>query len=251
MTGGRVIVVPCFDEARRLDVAALVELARGAHATVLAVDDGSTDGTGALLASAADDHAEIELLTLARNGGKAEAVRTGLGHALAGGADVIGYFDADLATPVAEMVRLVETLVADDELDVVVGSRVALLGHDIDRSPLRHYLGRFFATASSVALGVAIYDTQCGAKVFRATPALRAALDRPFTSRWAFDVELLGRLLHAGTPPEALAEVPLRSWRDVAGSGLRPWPAVRAGLDVVGMGWSWRRQRGTSNNPTV
>ncbi|MFV0306253.1 MAG: glycosyltransferase [Desertimonas sp.] len=251
MSGARVIVVPCFNESRRLDVDALVRLARGADATVLAVDDGSTDDTGVMLAAAATEHSEIDVLVLAGNGGKAEAVRAGLRTALVSGAAVVGYYDADLATPVGEMVRLVETLAGDDRLEVVVGSRVGLLGHDIERRPWRHYLGRVFATAASAALGVPIYDTQCGAKVFRATPALGVALVEPFTSRWAFDVELLGRLLRAGTSPDALKEVPLRAWRDVAGSGLRPRPAVRAGLDVLVMGWSWRRQRGASNNPTV
>ena len=97
---------------------------------------------------------------------------------------------------------------------------MALLGHRIERSWARHYLGRLFATASSQVLGLPVYDTQCGAKVFRDGPALRAALATPFTSRWAFDVELLGRL---GTGADRrFLEVPLERWHDVGGSKLRP-----------------------------
>ena len=96
------------------------------------------------------------------------------------------------------MARLVDTLADDEHLQVVIGSRVGLLGHDIDRSLRRHYLGRIFATVSSAVLDLPVYDTQCGAKAFRVTPALRAALADPFTSRWAFDVELLGRLRRNG-----------------------------------------------------
>jgi len=90
---------------------------------------------------------------------------------------------------------------------------------------VRHYLGRVFATAASVILKARVYDTQCGAKLFRATPAVSAALAEPFLSRWAFDVEFLGRLL-IGTPAvgplplNAIVEVPLAVWHDVKGSKL-------------------------------
>lgn len=256
----RVIVVPCFDEAARLDVGALAALAAQADAHVLAVDDGSTDGTGDLLRAAARDHDRLAVLTLTANGGKAEAVRTGLRTAIDDGATVVGYFDADLATPVGEMARIVRRLDEDPGLAAVLGSRVALLGHHVVRDQRRHYLGRLFATASSAALGLAVYDTQCGAKAFRVTPALTAAVAEPFRSRWAFDVELLGRLRYGGTPTEALEELPLREWCDVGGSKLSPAAALGAGIDVVRLGWRWRRQaarraasgqRGASNSATV
>ncbi|MDQ1419024.1 MAG: hypothetical protein QOJ52_986, partial [Acidimicrobiaceae bacterium] len=85
----------------------------------------------------------------------------------------------------------------------MLGSRIARLGSTIERTARRHLLGRVFATAASVALGCQVYDTQCGAKVFRVTPALTVALQRPFRSAWAFDVELQSRLLTGGpsVPP--------------------------------------------------
>jgi hypothetical protein len=118
---------------------------------------------------------------------------------------------------------------------------VALLGHRIRRSATRHYLGRVYATASSLILGLQVYDTQCGAKVFRATPALRAALQDPFRSRWAFDVELLARLTRGtGTVPpvaaEALLEVPLEQWADVGGSKMGPREAITAVVDLARIG---------------
>ena len=82
-----------------------------------------------------------------------------------------------------------------------------------------------FATAASLILQARVYDTQCGAKLFRAGPALSEALSPAFLSRWAFDVELLGRLL-IGTPGvpalplDAIVEVPLPVWHDVKGSKL-------------------------------
>jgi len=250
------IVVPCFDEAARLDVAALAGLSALAGARVVLVDDGSTDGTAAVLGTATSAHPErFRVVTLPDNRGKGEAVRTGLQIALADGADVVGYYDADLATPPVEMARLVDELRDHPERSVVLGSRVGLLGHEIERSAARHYLGRLHATASSTVLRLPVYDTQCGAKVLRAGPELTTALATPFTSRWSFDVELLGRLLRAGLPADRFVEVPLRTWRDVGGSKLGVRSAIVAGLDLVRIALALRRQPvgtiGASNRPTV
>ena len=170
---------------------------------------------------------------LAHNSGKAEAVRQGLLRALDDGAAVVGYLDADLSTPVSEAVRLAAELAQQPEVQVALGSRIRLLGSQLQRTPARHYLGRVFATAASLTLGLPVYDTQCGAKLFRKSPELVQALATPFSSRWAFDVELLGRLLRLGIRTEAFLEVPLRSWRDVGGSKLRPLAMARAAWDLL------------------
>lgn len=241
------IVVPCFDEAARLDDDALVELAERAGARLALVDDGSTDATPARLAALVAGHPDrMRLVTLPTNRGKGEAVRRGLLDALADGADLVGYFDADLATPPAEMARLVTILRQRPDLDVVLGARVGLLGHRIRRSMLRHYVGRLFATASSLVLRLDAYDTQCGAKVFRAGPALRAAVDRPFTSSWIFDVELLGRLLQGPAPGQGITrerflEVPLVEWSDRDGSKLGPGAAIAAVANLLRVTRALRR----------
>jgi dolichyl-phosphate beta-glucosyltransferase len=241
------IVVPCFNEAARLDPAGLADLAARTGATIVYVDDGSTDQTGAILRGIVDGAPDrAALVQLPVNVGKGECVRRGLQHALGTGAGIVGYYDADLATPPAEMARLVATMHEDPDLAVVVGARVGLLGHHIERSMVRHYLGRVFATASSLVLGLEIYDTQCGAKVFRDGPELQRALATPFTSRWAFDVELLARLHHgvdgaSGLPATAFREVPLAEWRDVHGSKLAPRGALRSVLDLARIAWARRR----------
>jgi hypothetical protein len=233
-----VIVVPCYNEERRLDERAFLDMARTGRARLLFVDDGSTDGTAAALARMAASGEGIGVLTLGVNVGKAEAVRRGLLLAVRNGARVVGYYDADLATPPHELTRLIDTLQQAPELAGVLACRVARLGSSIRRSAWRHYLGRAYATAASVALGVTVYDTQCGAKLFRVNDTLVGALARPFRSPWALDVELLHRLLHGapGTPPlpeTAFVEVPLQSWSDVRGSKLRVGPAFRAVLDLA------------------
>ena len=249
--GQTVIVVPCFNEERRIEESAFLRVVATDQIRLLFVDDGSTDHTGRVLARMADASEAIEVFTLASNTGKAEAVRRGLLVAVRNGASTVGYYDADLATPPHELVRLIETLQAHSELAGVLGSRVARLGSSIERNAVRHYLGRAYATLASVALGITVYDTQCGAKVFRVNDTFVAALAVPFRSTWAFDVELLDRLLrgtdHApGLPVGAFAELPLETWHDVSGSKLRLTPALAALFDLVPIA----RRRGRSTART-
>jgi hypothetical protein len=134
---------------------------------------------------------------------------------------------------VPEFVRVL----ADPDVQMVMGSRVALLGRRIRRKPSRHYIGRVFATAVSILLGLAVYDTQCGAKLMRATPLMLQLFQRPFQLRWCFDVELLARVLGMQARGEIdvarqCVELPLASWEDRSGSklGLRQVPQVIAEL---------------------
>src|SRR6478736_8408716 len=78
LAAGACIVIPCFNEAARLDTDALSALADHASVRLLFVDDGSTDDTGVVLAKLAATTDSIDVLTLAVNAGKAEAVRQGM-----------------------------------------------------------------------------------------------------------------------------------------------------------------------------
>jgi glycosyltransferase involved in cell wall biosynthesis len=248
------IIVPCYSEALRLDTSAFLALVDAClHVDLLFVDDGSPDDTGDILQALVSLRPErLALLSLPMNRGKGEAVRQGLRAALAGSHDVVGYMDADLSTPPHEILRLLEHIQGDGPA-VVLAARVALLGSQIRRSALRHYLGRTFASLASLMLSLRVYDTQCGAKLFRRCPALEAALETPFLSSWAFDVELLGRLLTGApaTPPLdvcAFREVPLHAWRDVPGSKLRPAAMAGAVTDLARIRRDLSRRRRLQRN---
>lgn len=242
-----IVVIPCYNEEKRLDPAAVAQLIADPRIDLVLVDDGSSDGTKALLERlAAQSPDRITALSMPRNSGKAEAVRTGMKLALdrlaAGGQkdDRVGYLDADFATPPSEVSRMLD-LMSRSPAKVVMGSRVARLGARVNRHQTRHYMGRLFATTASMVLEMGIYDTQCGAKMFVDTPALRAAMSQPFRSQWVFDVELLGRLITGGDGapplvPEDFLEVPLESWVDVRGSKLGVKGALRGGMDLLRLG---------------
>jgi len=231
----RVIVIPCYNEAERLRPERFHEFNDGGRTRFLFVNDGSGDSTLDVLRELTQaDEERFALLDLPHNAGKAEAVRQGLLHALADDPDVVGYWDADLATPLSAIPQLCGLLETREEREIVLGARVKLMGRRIERHASRHYLGRVFATFASLVLRLPIYDTQCGAKVLRASPVLRRVLEEPFRATWTFDVELLARFLQFSAeedvpdPGGAIYEYPLREWYDAPGSKVRPADYLRA-----------------------
>jgi glycosyltransferase involved in cell wall biosynthesis len=242
------IIVPCYNEELRLNPQAFLEMAR-AHPEIrfLMVNDGSRDGTEAMLTRlAADGGAQIDTISLAENSGKAEAVRRGVLHALKDAPYAFGYWDADLSTPLDEIPMFRQILDERPNVELVMGSRVKLLGRDIERKATRHYLGRVFATCASTSLGVPVYDTQCGAKLFRNSRGTRWAFRSPFLSRWIFDVELMARLALLGRrqprydTEHCVYERPLPVWRDVAGSKIRLLDWFTAAWELVRITFRYR-----------
>jgi dolichyl-phosphate beta-glucosyltransferase len=232
------VVVPCYNEAARFQAEAFERFLASPESDnihFLFVNDGSRDNTLAVLETFRQRFPERAcVFDQQPNRGKAEAVRNGMLRTIASGqAKVTGFWDADLATPLEQISDFLQLLDARADLDMVFGARVRLLGRAIHRQPLRHYLGRCFATVVSLLLRMPIYDTQCGAKLFRITPELGTVLAEPFHSRWIFDVEILARFVslyrgdHARLAKE-IYEFALPEWTDVAGSKVSSMDFVRA-----------------------
>ena len=232
------IVVPCYNEERRLNVQAFRDFTA---ADFLFVNDGSRDGTLKLLQSLhAEQPDRFTVLDLDRNRGKAEAVRRGMLAALDRRPDFVGFWDADLATPLSEMPGFIEVFDSRPDIDMVFAARVRLLGRQISRRPGRHYFGRVGATLISSSLGLAVYDTQCGAKLFRVGDDIGQLFAEPFISRWIFDVEIIARLVSArgrDAAARAIYELPIKQWHDVTGSKVRSTDFLRALRDL------WRIHR--------
>jgi dolichyl-phosphate beta-glucosyltransferase len=222
------IIIPCYNEEDRFDAASFTTFASPSHnITFLFVNDGSTDETPRVLESLKRSNpSKFAVLNILQNHGKAEAVRQGFLATGDSHPDYVGFWDADLATPLATIIKFMDLAESRPELQVVIGSRVKLLGRRIERRRSRHYLGRVFATVVSTMLGLDVYDTQCGAKLFRASPSMYALFQQPFSSRWIFDVEIFARLIQTRRGkdlPQAkdmIYEFPLTEWRDIPGSKL-------------------------------
>ncbi|HEX8153105.1 MAG TPA: glycosyltransferase [Thermoanaerobaculia bacterium] len=243
-----IIVVPCYNEERRLDVEAFRRFAiEGARLEFLFVNDGSRDGTLKVLeALRAENPARFSVLDLDRNRGKAEAVRHGILAAAERKPDLVGFWDADLATPLAEIATFVGIFESRPEIEMVFAARVRLLGREISRDPRRHYVGRAGATLISSSLGLAVYDTQCGAKLFRMSEAMREVFSKSFISRWIFDVEIIARFIQQrgrDAAARAIYELPITTWRDVKGSKVKSTDFLHALADLWKIHRAYNRRR--------
>ena len=211
------------------------------------VDDGSRDETAGVLEKLRQSREDrCSVVRLKVNQGKAEAVRHGMNFALEHPAEYAGYWDADLATPLDAIARFVDVLEKHPEIEMVFGARVKLLGRSVHRRSVRHYLGRVFATVVSQILRMPIYDTQCGAKLFRVGPETPALFAKPFLTRWVFDVEILARYIQKTGSADAAAariyEYPLEQWEDVAGSKVKGSDFFVAFRDVMRIYWHYLRK---------
>src|SRR5262249_7105722 len=209
------IVIPCFNEEGRVSETLRVTieyLAANAPASeLIVVNDGSTDGTGAMARKIlSETNIATRLLENFLNRGKGAAVRSGLLAAR----EPIGLFsDADLSTPIKETPKLIEPI-ANGDVDIAFGSRAldrSLIG--IHQPWRREQGGRVFNFLVRVATGLPFWDTQCGFKAFR-LDVCRPILDAARVNGFAFDVELLCLAQRAGL---RIREVPVR-WNHSEGS---------------------------------
>ena len=231
------LVIPCKDEALRLDQGAFLHAAEAMPGLAfLFVDDGSTDSTASVLAHLVKASPAVDALYLPKNVGKAEAVRAGVLHLLSvGGTGLVGFWDADLATPLEDVQRFVAAFEADPKIEMTIGSRWPHLGASVDRSVFRACTGGMMKFLIRRLLSAPVYDTQCGAKVM--TRALAERLfARRFVSRWLFDVELFRRMGRRAIL-RGVRELPLEFWRDVAGSKLTFRSAAFSVFDLLRIAW--------------
>jgi dolichyl-phosphate beta-glucosyltransferase len=194
---------------------------------VLVVDDGSIDGTAALVRSRPETRATtttgaplLALLSVP-HGGKGAAVRAGM---LATETDLAIFADADMATPPDQLPLLVEAL---HEHDLALGSRIQPDGSDMRRTQpgFRRLLGKVFHDVASIWVVGHVQDTQCGFKGFT-REAAHDLFARQLITSIVFDVELIYLARRRGY---AIAIVPIR-WSDKRGSRMHPGPRLGAAV---------------------
>jgi len=192
---------------------------------VLVVDDGSTDGTAALVRArkealgGGDGRGPALRLLAVPHGGKGAAVKAGM---LAADGDLLVFADADMATPPDQLPLLVAAL---RDHDAALGSRIQPDGSDMRASqpPYRRLLGRAFHLLASVWAVGPVQDTQCGFKGF-SREAARDLFTLQRVTSIVFDVELIYLARRRGY---RMAVVPIR-WGDKRGSRMHPGAAIAA-----------------------
>lgn len=212
------IIIPCYNEARRIDVAQFINFANlHGNVRLIFVNDGSTDDTLMHLEKIKKKATNISVISYSDNKGKAAAIHEGLRYALSLPVEFAGYLDADLSTSLEEIKSLFE-FAQTRNVDIVLGSRIKKIDTKIERNPVRHLIGRIIATIIDQKFQLGIYDTQCGAKVFKAA-LIKNIIQEKFRTKWFADVELLVRIRKTANTFHAV-EVPLQSWIDKKQSKL-------------------------------
>lgn len=233
------LVIPCFEESRRLpqllpDLCATVTNLDGV--TVQVVDDGSgqkeAEATRRIIDDLRPAHPSLlPLLELPENLGKGGAVYAGWDTA-AEGTQTLAFVDADGSCSPTETARLIRMATSaspipsappqfiptnanhrqPSQTTALFASRVKLLGRSVDRQLKRHLIGRVYATLVSELLRIPVYDSQCGLKLvpYHAYQKIRNQL---CVQGFAFDVELMTALLDSGCP---VLEVPI-DWHEEPG----------------------------------
>lgn len=248
------IIIPCYNEANRLHLETFLNFARqNPKISFVFVDDGSKDLTISLLCGAmAALPKQVDVLTMSRNAGKAEAVRHGLKFAAERGDKYIAFLDADLATPLNAINDFISVADRLDNIDVVFGSRAGGLGRRVYRDIHRKMISLVCATMGRLATGLALKDTQCGAKLFRNTEHLLNCLDAPFTAGWLFDVELFLRISNPDRRERKnFFEYPVLEWTEIPGSNIKFSDVIKGGLKMTSLIFSQWKIRARFQNRRV
>jgi len=216
------IVVPCYNEFNRLPKANFINfLSKHKDCTIIFSNDGSTDNTNQLLKEIRNTAPEqVFINNLIQNRGKAQAIREGILFCSLNKIefDRIAYLDADLSTSLEECLRISKEV--KESVIFAFGSRISKIDNTITRKLYRHLIGRFTATIISNLLGIAVYDTQCGCKVFTHSLA-NQIFKEEFISKWLFDVEIFFRIIQLNGREKMRLnsrEIPLQAWIDTDGS---------------------------------
>jgi len=228
------LVIPAFREQLRLppflrELLAVLSTARF-RTEILVVDDGSPaleqQQLVAALPTGIFGACEVRPpLLIPENHGKGHSILQGW---RAGDARWFGFVDADGATPVDEVMRLLDlaTQTAAESPPCYWASRIRMLGRKTNRTQGRYLLGRIFANLASFYIKLPVYDTQCGFKLIPAG-TYRKIAPLLHEARFCFDVELLLAVDHVGA---SVMEVPV-DWRDVPGGHVN---AIWDGISMLG-----------------
>jgi len=232
------IVIPAYNEERRLPATlAVLDSFLGQESfsflEILIVNDGSRDGTAALVEAHARSHPRYRLLNNPGNRGKGYSVRHGM---LEARGEWVLFSDADLSAPIAEWTKLAEAA-GRQGAAVAIGSRAldrSLIG--VHQPVFREYMGRFFNLIMRLATGLPFADTQCGFKLYR-RDAAREIFGRQLLDGFSFDVEdlMIAKLLGY-----KVVEVPVR-WNDVQGTKVSMLHGAKSFGDLVRVRWNqWK-----------
>lgn len=226
-----VLFIPFYNEGKRAGVRNYLDSLTQLHGVKLVlVDDGSTDDTLNMLDSLRGQ--KVEVVNHFQNSGKGEALRKAmLDYFSNGTANIIGFLDCDGAFPISSVEKIIMAsmdVLLGSQYQVCIASRVMLSGRKVERLPHRHYISRIIITLLGLRFSFMPYDSQSGFKLFKNSEHLQRVLEKPFRTRWLFDIELLERLTEKWEE-NIIWEEPVQEWSDKPGSHLK----IKSAITVI------------------
>jgi dolichol-phosphate mannosyltransferase len=238
---GTWVVLPTYDEAENLEpIAAAIQQALPA-ATLLVVDDGSPDGTGAIADRLAAADPRVRVLHRAAKAGLGRAYLAGFRIALDGGAERIVQMDADWSHDPAALPDLLAP-VLDGAADLVIGSRYIRGGRVVDWGLLRRFVSRGGSLFARLVLGLPANDLTGGFKAWRAATLRAVDFAGVHAGGYVFQVEMTYRAHRGGA---RIREIPI-TFRDrrVGQSKMSRRIVGEALVVVLQLRWDELRGRG-------
>lgn len=187
-----IVIIPTYNEKENIEKIIRAVLGLGPHAfNILVIDDGSPDGTAAIVKRLMEDEFKNRLFIIERRGklGLGTAYIAGFKWAIEQKYDYIFEMDADFSHDPKDLPRLYEAC-ATDCADVAIGSRyvsgVNVVNWPMGRVLMSYYASKYVRTV----LGVKLHDTTAGFKCYRRQVLEAIDLDAIRFKGYAFQIEM-------------------------------------------------------------
>jgi glycosyltransferase involved in cell wall biosynthesis len=235
------LVIPCFNEGKRFPIHYWKDLI-SSHPNIfwLFIDDGSTDNTFELLLNLSHLFGNCKTISLPQNIGKGNAIREGFIFGLKeiGHYKYAAYLDCDGAFDRHNVSNFLTNYEVELEFnprkyDLIIGSRIAMAGYEIQRDFFRHLISRILITIVCWGWDKAPYDTQSGFKIFKASDLFFTSIKDEFVTRWFFDIELMLRLINRSNGDFRMKEIPVVRWKDIRGSHINAKNFPTVFLEII------------------
>ncbi len=197
------VVLPTYNEAGTIREVIARALSSTPAASVLVVDDGSPDGTGAIADAYAEAEPRVRVLHRRQKAGLGPAYLAGFREGLAGGYDLFLEMDSDLSHHPGDVARFIE---AAEHLDLVIGSRYILGGRVVNWSRFRELLSRGGNAYARALLRFDLTDATSGFRCYRRAVLETLPLDEVTAQGYGFQIEMAWRAWTAGF---AVGEIPI------------------------------------------
>lgn len=190
-----IIVIPCYNEKSRLSFDSYVQILQNEKSINFCfVNDGSEDETSVILKNIQEIAPDkVYIVELDSNKGKGNAIFLAIQWILSNTIECkdIGYLDADLSVDFTTYLKMLEYHRLSS-LKLTYASRARLLSVSFNQNIFRKVTSVLAKYITPRLYSIPVDDTQCGAKIIDYN-IIRNLFDRPFLSRWLFDIELFIR----------------------------------------------------------